>query len=190
MKEELKHYARKHSLAEFEDTTKQLFESYNIVESFEQMQVSETISHALEEGTHSSEDDVHSSSTVGTRKLKPKSLNPVRSSQVQGSIKEISKKSTPAPRIQPSVVTKSNTTSKSTSAAVGQKTQNKNQKPNKENEKHKVKKQEKKAAGEEGTCSHTGTSPISNSICYTLYISLLTHLYSHPEELFSCRGAT
>lgn len=151
MKEELKNYARKHNLAEFEDTTKQLLDSYNIVESFEQMQVSETIPHALGEGTQSSDDDVHSSSTAGNRKLKPKSLNPVSSAQVQGSGKDTSKKSTPAPRIRSSVVTQSDASSKSTSVAMGQKTQSKNQKPSKENEKHKVKKQEKKPAAKEAT---------------------------------------
>lgn len=155
MKEELKNYACKHNLAEFEDTTKQLFDSYNVVESFEQMQVSETISHALGEGTQSSDDDVHSSLTAGTSKLKPKSLNPVSSAQVQGSVKDISKKSTPAPRIRSSAVTRSNTSSKSTSVAMGQKTQHKNQKPSKESEKPKVKKQEKKPAAKEGTFSHT-----------------------------------
>ncbi|KAL8091440.1 uncharacterized protein LOC141688964 [Apium graveolens] len=151
MREELKNYVRKHDLAEFENTTKQLFESYNIVKSFEQMQVSETISHALEEGTQSSDDNVHSSSTSGTRKLKPKSLNPVGGAQIQGSVDDISKKISPAPRIRSSAVTRGNTSSKSTSIAIGQKTQNKNQKPSKENEKHKVKKQEKKLAAKEAT---------------------------------------
>lgn len=154
MKEELKNYARKYDLAEFENTTKQLLESYNIVESFEQMQVSETVSQALEERTQSSDDNVHSSSTAGTRKLKPKSLNPV-GAHIQGSANDISKKISPAPRIRSSVVTRGNTSSISTSIAMGQKTQNKTQKPSKENEKHKVKKREKKLAAKEGTFSRT-----------------------------------
>lgn len=119
------------------------------------MQVSEPISHALEEGTQSSDDNMRSSSTAGTRKLKPKSLNPVGGAQIQGSVYDISKKISPPARIRSSAVTRGNTSSKSTSVAISQKTQNKNQRPSKESDKHKVNKQEKKHAAKEGTFSHT-----------------------------------
>ncbi|XP_074316363.1 uncharacterized protein LOC141652689 isoform X2 [Silene latifolia] len=76
LREELKSYARRHNLAEFEETVKSLFESYEITESLDQLQVSVTCSHVPEDATTPSGDDVLStSSTVGTRKLKPKSLN-------------------------------------------------------------------------------------------------------------------
>ncbi|KAH9611906.1 hypothetical protein KSS87_002631 [Heliosperma pusillum] len=76
LRDELKSYARRHNLAEFEETVKSLFESYEIAESLDQLQVSMTCSHVPEDATTPSADDVLStSSTAGTRKLKPKSLN-------------------------------------------------------------------------------------------------------------------
>ncbi|XP_057473054.1 uncharacterized protein LOC130761558 isoform X1 [Actinidia eriantha] len=76
LRDELKSYSRRHNLAELGEPVKQLFEGYNILENFEQLQVSETCSQVPEEGTRSSDDDVHSSSSVtGTRKLMPKALN-------------------------------------------------------------------------------------------------------------------
>ncbi|KAG6632963.1 hypothetical protein I3843_12G015900 [Carya illinoinensis] len=76
MRDELKLYAQRYNLSEYGEPLKELFERYNISESTEQLQVSETYSQVPEEGTRSSDDDVHSSSsTVGTRKLKPRSLN-------------------------------------------------------------------------------------------------------------------
>lgn len=75
MRDELKLYAHRYNLGESGEPLKELFEVYNISESTEQLQVSETYSQVPEEGTRSSDDDVHSSSTVGTRKLKPRSLN-------------------------------------------------------------------------------------------------------------------
>ncbi|PSR95820.1 YGP40 like [Actinidia chinensis var. chinensis] len=76
LSDELKSYSRRHNLAELGEPVKQLFEGYNILENFEQLQVSETCSRVPEEGTRSSDDDVHSSSSVtGTRKLMPKALN-------------------------------------------------------------------------------------------------------------------
>ena len=86
MRDELKSYARRHNLTELGEPVKQLFEGYNILENFEQMQVSETCSQVPEEGTRSSDDDVRSSSSVtGTRKLKLKSLNTTEAT-VQASV--------------------------------------------------------------------------------------------------------
>nr|KYP46083.1 hypothetical protein KK1_032318 [Cajanus cajan] len=65
MQEGLKSYVRRHQLDGLGETVKALFEIYNISENMEQLQVSETISHVPEEGTRSSDDDVHSSSSWG-----------------------------------------------------------------------------------------------------------------------------
>jgi hypothetical protein len=55
---------------------KELRESYNIAEIIEQSQVSESISQMPEEGTRSSDEEVHcSSSTLATGNLTPKCLN-------------------------------------------------------------------------------------------------------------------
>lgn len=76
MRDELKSYTQRHDLSELGEPVKELFERYNISENTEQVQVSETFSQVPEEGTRSSDDDVHSSSsTGGSRKLKPRSLN-------------------------------------------------------------------------------------------------------------------
>lgn len=169
MREELKSYARRHDLAEVGELAKELFESYNVVESFEQMQVSETFSHVPGEGTQSSDDDVHSSSsTMATQKLKPKSLNTSDTSPVKESVREVSKKINPAPRVR-TTVSKNSANSKSVSEAVGHKPQKKSQKPNKQDsnmEKHKVKKQEKKSAHEEGKFAWIVSFPCSSSACY------------------------
>lgn len=79
MRDELKSYAGRHNhnLTEFRETVKELFECYNIVENpAQQLQVSESFSQVAEEGSRSSDDEVRSSSSsMGTRKMKPKSLN-------------------------------------------------------------------------------------------------------------------
>lgn len=187
MREELKSYARRHNLVELGELAKELFESYNIVECFEQMQVSETFSHVPEEGTQSSDDDVHSSySAIGIQKLKPKSLN--TSSPIKGSVKEVVKKSDPAPRIRASV-SKNSANSKSASAAAGHEAQNKSQKPSKEHsnmQKHKVKKPEKKSACGEGKSSCT-ISFFFLCSCLLQGVNQSIYLYS-PNLLFGCRG--
>ncbi|KAJ7956355.1 microtubule-associated protein futsch-like isoform X2 [Quillaja saponaria] len=98
MRDELKSYACRHQLGELGVLLKELLESYNISENTEQKQVSETCSQVPEEGTRSSDDDVHNSlSTMGTGKLKPKCLN-VDSAQlhpVTESAKETSQKANP-----------------------------------------------------------------------------------------------
>ncbi|XP_054821667.1 uncharacterized protein LOC129320304 [Prosopis cineraria] len=95
MQDELKSYVRRHNLTDLGDPVKELFQSYNITEdNTEQSQVPETISQVPEEGTRSSDDDVHSSSsTMGTGKLKPKCLN-IDSTQVSPPARESTKKVT------------------------------------------------------------------------------------------------
>ncbi|XP_055828761.1 uncharacterized protein LOC129896811 [Solanum dulcamara] len=76
LRDELKSYVQRHSLVDLGEPVKQLFESYNISHDFEQLQVSETCSHAPEDGTPSSDDEMHSSSSVaGTEKSEPEVLN-------------------------------------------------------------------------------------------------------------------
>lgn len=113
MQEGLKSYVGRHQLDGLEETVKALFESYNISETMEQWQVSETISHVPEEGTRSSDDDVRSSSsTMGTRKLKPKCLN-TDSTQLTPSTesakKETSQKSNPGSRLRGNLSTNTTT---------------------------------------------------------------------------------
>ncbi|CAL0330637.1 unnamed protein product [Lupinus luteus] len=78
MQDELKSYVHRNQLvAEFGEQVKELFEGYNIAENLEQSQVSEAISQVPEDGTRSSDDEIHCSCppTKGTGNLKPKSLN-------------------------------------------------------------------------------------------------------------------
>ncbi|CAH9126176.1 unnamed protein product [Cuscuta epithymum] len=64
MRDELRAYAQRHNLVELGESVKQLFESYKILPDFEQLQVSETCSHVLdEEVTRSSDDEIHSRSS-------------------------------------------------------------------------------------------------------------------------------
>lgn len=154
MREEIKSYARRHNLSELGETVKDLFERYNISETSEQLQVSETCSQVPEEGTRSSDDEVHSSSTVGIRKLKPKSLN-TDSGQVSPATesvkKEISSKNSPAPRTRASL-NKNSANSRSVSDIGNPKIQKKPQKPTKQetNEEKDRTKRGKKSACVEG----------------------------------------
>lgn len=155
MRDELKSYARRHNLSELGETIKDLFERYNISETLEQLQVSETCSQVPEEATRSSDDEVHSSSsTVGIRKLKPKSLNTdsAQVSPVEESVKEISSKKSPAPPRTRASLNKNSANSRSVSDIGKPKIQKKPQKPTKQ-ETYKEKdrtKQGKKSAGVEG----------------------------------------
>ncbi|XP_027339197.1 uncharacterized protein LOC113852970 [Abrus precatorius] len=115
MQEGLKSYVSRHQLDdELGETVKELFERYGISGNTEQLQVSETISQAAEEGTLSSDDDVRSSSTMGTRKLKPKCLNIDSSSTeltpaTESTKKETSQKSNPGSRLRGNFSTKTTT---------------------------------------------------------------------------------
>lgn len=151
MREELKSYAQRHNLAEFGESLKELFETYNIAESIEQMQVSQTCSQEPEEETRASDDDVHSSvSVTGARKLKPKSLNneSAQTSPVAESAKDSKPKA--ATKIREPV----SRNSANSKTFKDRETRNLQKKPQKsvkqELNKEKAKKQERKLAAEEG----------------------------------------
>ncbi|XP_044485087.1 uncharacterized protein LOC123210677 isoform X2 [Mangifera indica] len=153
MRDELKSYARRHNLGVLGETVKELFESYNITETSEQLQVSEAFSQVPEEGTRSSDDEVHSSSSTDrTRKLKPKSLN-TDATQVStvpvSSKKEATTKKNPATGIRASLSRNSGNT-RSVPETGNAKTQKKPQKPTKGKDSNK---QRKKSTEEEGTVS-------------------------------------
>ncbi|KAF8037231.1 hypothetical protein BT93_B0212 [Corymbia citriodora subsp. variegata] len=155
MREELKSYAQRHNLAEFGESLKELFETYNITESIEQMQVSQTCSQEPEGETRSSDDDVHSAvSVTGARKLKPKSLNnesaqtsPVTESANNSKTKAATKIRKPVGR-----------NSANSKTFKDRETQNLQKKPQKsvkqELNKEKVKNQGSKLAAEEGQNKH------------------------------------
>ncbi|KAF5734708.1 hypothetical protein HS088_TW15G00200 [Tripterygium wilfordii] len=153
MRDELKSYAQRHNLGE---PLKELLESYNIPDTPEQEQVSKTCSQVPEEEvTRSSEDEVHSSSsTVGTRKLKPRSLNTdaaqVPSVMVSAN-KDNARRTTSAARDR-RTLSKNTANSKSNTEAGAQRSKkSKKQEPAKEKEK--AKKQGKKSTTEEGPVS-------------------------------------
>lgn len=159
LQEGLKSYVRRHQLDGLGETVKALFEIYNISENMEQLQVSETISHVPEEGTRSSDDDVHSSSsTMGIRKLKPKSLN-IDSTQVtpaaESTKKETCKKSNPGPRLRGNSSTNA-TTPRPALDSRNNRLVKKSEKPSKQEpskEKGMVKRQGKKSDVKEVTVS-------------------------------------
>ncbi|XP_031405560.1 uncharacterized protein LOC116214296 isoform X2 [Punica granatum] len=155
MREELKSYVRKHSLPELKEAVKELFDIFNIVESVEQPQVSQTCSQVPEEGTRSSDDDVHStSSTIGARKIKPKSLNNdvALASQVAAEPDKETLKKNPATKVRESV-NRNPASSRTVPDNGARKVQKKVQKPMKEGsnvEKEKTERQGKKPAVEGG----------------------------------------
>ncbi|XP_059442876.1 uncharacterized protein LOC132175077 isoform X2 [Corylus avellana] len=154
MRDELKSYTQRHNnLSELGELVKELFERYNISENIEQLQVSETISQVPEEGTRSSDDDVQSSSsTGGTRKLRPRSLNTdaTQTSPVAESAKkETIQKSNRATRTRGSL-NKNSVNSRPVSETEGNKSLKKPEKPNKVESnklKDKNKRGKKSAAG-------------------------------------------
>ncbi|CAN4088139.1 unnamed protein product [Withania somnifera] len=168
LRDELKSYVQRHSLADLGEPLKQLFESYNISQDFEQLQVSETCSHAPEDGTRSSEDEVHSSSSVaGSEKSEPEVLNKdaIETCQVVEPIKETSSRKETANKSCKSV-NKIASTPKSTEVAATPKstevsgtTKKKLETPEQKPSKNKVKRQGKKSAGVEGP-ANTGTPEI------------------------------
>ncbi|KAJ6339943.1 hypothetical protein OIU77_007816 [Salix suchowensis] len=168
LRNELKSYVGRHDLSEFGESVKELFESYNISDHQEQIQVSETCSHVLpEDTTRSSDDEVHSSlSVTGTRKLRPRSLN-ADAAQVsivtESTNKESSQmKNTTAIRTRGSSLSKNTENSRTVSDTGGRRVQKKPQKGSKEETtKIKIKKQEKKPAAEEGGGTN---SPVAAAI--------------------------
>lgn len=169
LRDELKSYVQRHSLLDLGEPVKQLFESYNISHDFEQLQVSETCSHAPQDGTPSSDDEVHSSSSVaGTEKSEPEVVtkDAIETWQVAEPTKETSSRKDIATKNHKSV-SKIATTPNSTEVAatpkstevsgtIKKKLENPKQKPNK----NKVKRQGKKSAGVEGP-ANAGTAEIA-----------------------------
>ncbi|RDY11369.1 hypothetical protein CR513_03981, partial [Mucuna pruriens] len=152
MQEGLKSYVSRHKLDDLGETVKALLESYNISENMEQLQVSETISHVPEEGARSSDDDVHSSSsTMGTRKLKPKCLN-IDSTQLtpaaESTKKETCQKSNPGSRLRRNSSTNTTTPRPALNSGNNNRLVKKSEKPSKQEpskEKGMVKRQGKKS---------------------------------------------
>ncbi|KAM3374693.1 hypothetical protein P3S68_013407 [Capsicum galapagoense] len=154
LRDELKSYVKRHTLAELEEPVKQLFDSYNIQQNSEQLQVSETCSHVPKDETRSLDVDVHSSSSIAsTDRLQPKVLNKetTKTEQVKEPTKQKPSKNGSTPRTRNSV-TKIVATAKPVSQkAGGCVTKEKLQKPIKpEPNKDKVKRQGKRTAQEEG----------------------------------------
>lgn len=147
---------QRHSLVNLGEPVKQLFEGYSISQDFEQLQVSETCSHAPEDGTRSSADEVHSSSSVaGIEKLEQEDLNKdaIETCQVAEPTKEISSRKEIANKTRTSV-NKAAATPKSTTEVSGHASNKKKfEKPIKQEPiKDKVKRQGKKSAQVEGKC--------------------------------------
>lgn len=162
LRNELKSYVGRHELSDFGETVKELFESYNIPDHQEQVQVSETCSHVLpDDATRSSDDEVHSSlSITGTRKLRPRSLNAVASqvsTVTQSANKETSqRKNTTSTNTRVGSLNKNTENSRAVSETGSRRVQKKPQKSSKEETtKRKFKKQEKKSAAEEGKEAYT-----------------------------------
>ncbi|XP_004299389.1 PREDICTED: uncharacterized protein LOC101313802 [Fragaria vesca subsp. vesca] len=169
MRDELKAYALRHKIGDLADLAvplKELFESYGVVEN-EQVQVSETCSHVPEEGTRSSDEDAKSSSsTMGTRKLKPKSLN-TDIAQVTPVInkpkKEVPQKSIPAARTRASAAKKSSTSAPVSDSGTQRSAAKKPQKPIKQEAKNeKDRKKQGKSAVEQGSVIPTSVEEALN----------------------------
>ncbi|KAL3513211.1 hypothetical protein ACH5RR_025928 [Cinchona calisaya] len=153
LRDELKSYIRCYNLAGFGGTVKGLCQGYNISESLEQLQVSETCSHVPEEKTWSYDDDSRSSTSVtDTQKLKlePSNTGAGEASQIKDLTKEKTPNNESATRVRRSTK-KGAANSKSGVESGAGRTQNKLQKPRKQEAiKDKLKKQGKKSANLEG----------------------------------------
>ncbi|TMW86788.1 hypothetical protein EJD97_020885 [Solanum chilense] len=149
LRDELKSYVQRYALVELEEPVKQLFDSYNILQISEQLQVSETCSHVP------SDNDVHSSSSVAnSERLQTKVLNKdsTKAAQVKEPTKQQPSKIGSTPRTRNSV-NKIAAAAKSISPKTGGRTtKEKLQKPAKpEPNKAKVmKRQGKRSAQGEG----------------------------------------
>ncbi|XP_027123866.1 uncharacterized protein [Coffea arabica] len=154
LRDELKSYIRRHSLAEFGETLKELCQGYNISESLEQLQVSETCSHVPDEETRSSDDDVHSSSSSADSqklKLEPSNAGVDKARQVKDPNKEKTQKNESATKVRRSAKKVAPNAKSGVEAGAGR-THKKVQKPRKQ-EPHndKLKKQGKKSSNVEGS---------------------------------------
>ncbi|XP_015067858.1 uncharacterized protein LOC107012507 [Solanum pennellii] len=166
LRDELKSYVQRHNLLGLGEPVKQLFESYNISHDFEQLQVSETCSHAPQDGTPSSDDST--SSVAATEKSEPEVVtkDAIETWQVAEPTKETSSRKDIATKNHKSV-SKTATTPNSTEVAATPKStevsgttkkkiENPKQKPNK----NKAKRQGKKSAGVEGH-ANAGTAEVA-----------------------------
>ncbi|GAA0151292.1 hypothetical protein LIER_10039 [Lithospermum erythrorhizon] len=152
IRDELKSYARKHNLTEFGDSAKELFENYNITENFEQLQISQTCSHLPEEGTRSSDDDVHSTSSVGNMGQVKRNLlagDAAKTMQVNQPKKEKIEKDGSVSKLRKSITNKNLSSLKSPADTQGRNSQKRPQKTKQELSDDKVKKSAKKPAHED-----------------------------------------
>ncbi|CAN4100429.1 unnamed protein product [Withania somnifera] len=154
LRDELKSYMQRHTLVELEEPVKQLFDSYNIQQNSEQLQVSETCSHVPKYGTRSSDDYIHSFSSVAkTQRLQTKVLNkdPTNTEQVKEPTKLKPSKIGSTPTTRNSVIKIATTVKSASQKAGGRSTKEKLQKPVKSDpNKDKVKRQGKRTAQGEG----------------------------------------
>ncbi|MCD9638300.1 hypothetical protein HAX54_022175 [Datura stramonium] len=158
LRDELKSYVQRHPLVELEEPVKQLFDSYSILQNSEQLQVSETCSHVPKDGTRSSDDQVHSSSSVtNTESLQTKVLNKdsTETKQVKEPTKEKSSKIGSTRRTRNSVNKIAATAKSASQKAGGRITKEKLQKPVKPepSKDNKMKRQGKRTAQGEGPVS-------------------------------------
>lgn len=166
VQDELKSYVRRNQLAELEEPFKELLQSHNIAENIVQPQVSESISQVPEEGTPSSDDEVHfcSSSTMATTaKLSPKCLDndstqftPVPT-PTDSTKKQTSQKKNPGSLRENLRTNSANSRNASASDSVNRRSVKKPEKPSKSesNKKSEVKKQTKKSDNKEGKSTIT-----------------------------------
>ncbi|XP_022852667.1 uncharacterized protein LOC111374248 [Olea europaea var. sylvestris] len=158
MREELKSYVHCHNLCELGEPLKELFDSYEISEKFDQSNVSDTGSQMPGEGNNSSDGDVSSSSVTDSEKPKPKlkalDIDADVDCQIKKPNKETSQMNDSVKRSRRSVH-KNVTSAKSPSEVQNRSTQKKPQKPLKQDvaKKGKVMKQGKKSAPGEGPLS-------------------------------------
>ncbi|KZV21681.1 hypothetical protein F511_02839 [Dorcoceras hygrometricum] len=153
MKDEFKAYVQRHDMSELGESTKELIESYKILEGFELLQISGTSSQLLLEVVHATDDDVHgtSSTPVDAGKLQPKAVgeNTEEICQVQKESKEVTQKNEPMKNRKSKYENMAN--SQFGSGTRGRGVQKKTQKSIKQDlvkEKDTVKKQGKKATEE------------------------------------------
>ncbi|KAI3759324.1 hypothetical protein L6452_07057 [Arctium lappa] len=164
LRDELKSYAGRHNLLDLGESAREVFQSYEVPESIEQFQVSETCSQVPEEGTRSLDDDAHSlSSATGVPKLKPRSLTNSASSAAKESARETTQKGNTAPRIKASVNKKMANQSPALKTEHG-KMQKNSKKPSKQEsnkEKQEVKIEGMKPADEEAQLNTSGEDAVA-----------------------------
>uniref|UniRef100_A0A7N0VFG4 Uncharacterized protein n=1 Tax=Kalanchoe fedtschenkoi TaxID=63787 RepID=A0A7N0VFG4_KALFE len=106
MRNELKAYARKHELDKHGAFVKELFGSYKITESLEELRVSINANEVAQGGTKSSDGVQSAISSIKSRNLKPKSLNTdvaLTSTAVRSANKNTLQKKSPVARTRGSV---------------------------------------------------------------------------------------